>query len=197
MELSAFRGRVCNLGLSVYLAIWCGIVFWRIHYRRLDYSLDPSLLGLCTSRAHIGICVLVGAVWLPVDFSIIRQVAGSGLVIWYTVRNFKHLRSLNKRFEARGVPSPGFWRSSMVRQQMQVHVGVGIGGVAVCALGAEPAPTNWPLWVLSALSALIGAIQLFHAPLPESDVRRNLAWAAEDSETPPSFGRGGVLQFGN
>ena len=61
----------------------------------------------------------------------LRIGLGSVIIGVYSIRNFKHLRNMRKRFVIMGQASPGIWRSSMTRQQMQLYLGLGVGG-AVC-----------------------------------------------------------------
>ena len=113
------------------------LFYWKIHWRRLDYSLDTSFLGLFnttavsneSSRIHVAIGVVAGAVW---QIKRPWRYIGLFLFVLYTARNLKHLRKMYDGFQKMGVPAPAVIRSSMTRQQMQFHAGIGFGSLIVC-----------------------------------------------------------------
>ena len=89
--------------LNVLLSAFSLFVYWRIHFHRLDYSLDTSFLGFCrtdtvkneSSRVHAAYGALSGALWqIPVPWCF----AGPVLLLVYSVRNFKHLRKMHRGF---------------------------------------------------------------------------------------------------
>eukprot|EP00931_Biecheleriopsis_adriatica_P091563 TRINITY_DN65447_c0_g1_i1.p1 TRINITY_DN65447_c0_g1~~TRINITY_DN65447_c0_g1_i1.p1 ORF type:complete len:193 (-),score=17.14 TRINITY_DN65447_c0_g1_i1:21-599(-) len=165
--------------LNGFLICWCFYVYWGIHFRRLDYSRDVSFFGFGVtvnerSRIHLAIGILAGMLW-SVHGNTPCLLSGSALILLYTARNFKHLRILNSGFAVLGKPSPGIWRSSMMRQQMQMHMGLGVGGLLASAevfLSTRPIdPTHWPLRALCMCSLVLGAFTLCLPPVPE-DAKR-------------------------
>jgi hypothetical protein len=88
----------------------------------------------------------------------------------YSIRNFKHLRGLNATFKKMKMQSPGIMRSSMTRQQVQFHMGVGIGGF-VPLFRAEHAESTH-LWGILVATIVIGAVHLAHPPISEEKIQR-------------------------
>ena len=182
------------LALNVALAAWCFFAYWQIHHRRLDYSWDRSFLGFPAapsgvaneaSRVHVALGAVAGALRLASGHA---AHAAHALVAFYTLRNFKHARSLNRRCDKRGVARPGLLRSSMARQQLQLHMGLGLGGAAVQAAQAvfellKPSvrhhhqqvhePGDWALRMLCLCSLALGAAQLSLDPVPERERRED------------------------
>ena len=169
-----------ELALHAALSAWCLFAYWQIHHRRLDYSWDRSFLGFPSargavvneaSRAHVAIGAVVGALRLAGGARAAH--AAHALAALYTLRNFKHARSLNRRCDRRGVARPGLLRSSMARQQLQLHLGVGVGGGAVQMLGlgqhAAEIPGDRVLRALCLCSLALGAAQLSLGPVPERE----------------------------
>ena len=170
---------------------WCLFTWYRIHFCRLDYSTDTSMCGLTSSRAHMALGFVIGA-WTPSTYVLASSMGGWTLLalgwmlfLWYTVRNLKHLRKLRSGFEVAQKAPPSAWYSSMTRQQMQLHVGIGLGRLCAImgsvAAGLQPfAPLLWPLRALCVFSLFIGGVQLSLAPLPE-DARTTFAEWVGDS----------------
>ena len=143
-------------------------------YRGLDYSTDPSpLFALWTSKVHAGLGALIGALLQQGDGTVARGLA-LVLIVAYSVRNLKHRRMLDERFASVGQPFPGSWRSSMARQQMQLYIGIGAGGL----LFGGNVPSELviaTLCVLSVSSLVIGFVQLSLSPIPEAARRAFVA----------------------
>ena len=182
------------------LAVWCAFAYWQIHHRRLDYSWDRSFLGFPTapggvvneaSRVHVALGVVAGALRLASGAHTAH--AAHALVALYTLRNFKHARSLNRRCDKRGVARPGLLRSSMARQQLQLHLGVGVGGATVQAaqalglLGAsaqqqqQQQQVDCALLVVCLCSLALGAAQLSLGPVGERERREDRKLINENS----------------
>ena len=173
------------------LVVWCTFVWYQIHHRRLDYSTDPSMCGLTSSRVHVAVGVVVGSL-TPSTYVLAEATVGWTLLalgwalfVSYTVRNLKHRAKLRAGFEAAQKPPPSTWYSSMTRQQMQLHVGIGIGracAVIGCLASGDVQPFPpllWPLRVLCFFSLAIGGVQLSMPPLPE-DARSTFAeWVGD------------------
>ena len=155
-------------------------VWHRIHFRRLDYSTDPGMCLLLTTKVHVALGAAIGVVTastlVAIDAAIgwILLVIGWSLFLLYTVRNYKHVRKLRAGFVAARKASPSAWYSSCTRQQVQLHVGMAFGRlcavvISVAGTAAEPVPALlWPLRALSVFSLLIGVRQLSLPPLPEN-----------------------------
>ena len=177
---------------ELFLVLWCLYVYRGIVRDNLDFSLDPPrLYALSTSRLHTALGVAVGSIMLRVGVWPTRVALA--LFVAYTLRNFKHLRSLRVRFAAQHRARPSVWRSSMVRQQMQLHIGIGLGGLLhqLRALWRDPALThslpstavlNWEwlglqsdprtmLFALCGISLYIGVVQLAQDPIPAEEKR--------------------------
>ena len=189
-SITSFEAQLCTAEL--FLVIWCLYVYRGIVHNNLDFSLDPPrLYALPTSRFHTALGVVIGSLLLRVGIWPTRVA----LVLWaaYTLRNFKHLRSLRARFAAQSRACPSVWRSSMVRQQMQLHAGIGFGGLLhqLVALWRNPvlahsvpstAVLNWEwlglqsdpramLFALCGVSLYIGLVQLSQTPIPGEEKR--------------------------
>ena len=54
---------------------WCTFVWYKLHYRRLDYSTDPSMCGLTSSRVHMALGVAIGA-FTPSTYVLINAAIG-------------------------------------------------------------------------------------------------------------------------
>ena len=164
---------LCVLLILCSAWVWC-----RVHYGRLDYSTDPSLCGLWTTKVHVALGVLVGALTVG-DTSSGPTTLGWGVFALYTVRNLKHLRNLNRVFASVQRASPGVLGSSMTRQQVQLHLGLGLGRLGGSALVAMRPASPWPLRSLLAFTAVIGFAQLAQAPLPEKTRAQFAVWQTE------------------
>ena len=149
--------------------------YWQIHWTRLDYSLDTSLLGFFntatvrneSSRLHVLVGFVAGAAW---QRNTPWRYIGLFLFFLYTIRNLKHLQKLHEGFRRLGIPAPPAIRSSMTRQQMQFHVGIGLGGLIISltseALSVPHISSQWSLMALSLTTFIVGSFHLALAPVP-------------------------------
>lgn len=147
--------------------------YWQIHWKQLDYSLDTSFLGFFntakvrneSSRPHVLIGFVVGAVW-QINNTKWRYI-GLFLFFLYTIRNLKHLQKLHAGFQRLGIPAPPAIRSSMTRQQMQFHMGIGLGGLIISLTHPEAIITaQWPLMAIDLITLIVGSVHLVLAPVP-------------------------------
>jgi len=159
------------------LLVLCSAWVWRrVHYGRLDYCTDASLCGLWTTKLHVALGVLSGALTAS-DMSRLPAL-GWGLFALYTVRNLKHWQNMNRVFASVQRASPGVSGSSMTRQQVQLHLGLGLGRLGGSALAAMPPASPWPLRALLAFTATIGFAQLARPPLSEKARAKFVLWQA-------------------
>ena len=56
---------------------------------------------------------------------------------------------MNATFAAEGKPAPSFLRSSVTRQQMQIYIGIGIGGLAASLMAVHTAILSTDLGLVS------------------------------------------------
>jgi len=159
--------------LCTWLISFSATVWYRIHHHRLDYSTDPSLCGLWTTKAHVAIGVIVGA--LSVTSAV--PWVGYTLFLLYSLRNFKHLRNMNRVFGFKRRTAPGVLRSSMVRQQVQLHVGIGVSRCS--AAGLFHAEQTWFLRFVCLFTLAIGLAQLRQPPLADDERSRFKKWTSE------------------
>jgi hypothetical protein len=200
-----------SCALNASLIILCLTVWRQIHHSRLDFSLDPSVIGLASSKWHLALGLLIG-VLLQRNASLL--VLGIILLIAYTVRNFYHLARMRATFAWVGQRAPSPFRSSMVRQQTQLHVGIGAGGLLVHVLAwlfreyllrwealqsqngwitstPTPGPGVTPLRVVAVLcivSLVLAIVQLMHAPLSVAQRSQFKRWQQyRDTHTSNTF----------
>lgn len=158
---------------SVFIFAVSLFFYWKIHWRRLDYSLDTSFFGFFntatmkneSSRVHASLGLVAGAVW---QVTTPWCYFGLFLFFLYTIRNLKHLKKMHKGFRRLGIPAPAAIRSSMTRQQMQFQTGVGLGSLVMCLIPeANVVREQWSLLGLGLITFIVGFIHLTLAPVPE------------------------------
>ena len=159
---------------SAFIVAESFFFYWQIHWKQLDYSLDTSFFGFFNtatvrnegSRAHALFGLVAGSLF---QVTTPLRYVGLSLFFLYTIRNLKHLKKMHKGFQRLGIPAPSAIRSSMTRQQMQFHIGVGLGGLVVCLIPeAHAAHEQWSLLGLGLITCIIGSIHLALDPVPEN-----------------------------
>ncbi|MDC3321707.1 hypothetical protein OAV88_03815 [bacterium] len=161
--------------LNLVLFVWCMFVYAVIHYRRLDASHDRTFLGFGfgkqneSSRTHTFLGAVSGYCCHYTGYS---MAGGIGLLILYSLRNFKHeprLDPILRPNRQRPRPFPPIWRNSMCRQQMQFHAGLGLGSFLASYATSSFTTTSRSSSPSSALSMAILVVSvvwgLFHISL--------------------------------
>ena len=145
------------LFLSFVLSVVSFYCYWQIHFQRLDYSLDTSFFGFwntntapqerrrCNenSRLHTLDGFVTSVLWGT------KRKLGLVLFFIYTIRNIiKHVAKMRKGFSLMNQPPPPAIRSSTTRQQLQFHLGIGLG-VPLATLLMELDESSWYLLAAS------------------------------------------------
>ena len=157
---------------NLFLLFWCMFCYHQIHFRRLDFSFDVSFLGFGQhvnefSRVHMFLGLLTGVIWsLPSSCSFVLGCLG---LVLYSVRNLKHWRGLSAVFIQRKRLPPSAWRTSMCRQQVQFHCGMGLGGYLTSLFVAPLDFHMVAISVLCIVSLWIGIVPLFLGPVSSED----------------------------
>lgn len=176
--------------IEAFLLVWSAYLWHTIHHSRLDYSLDPSLYGLLTTKLHVALGVVIGLlVNMPSRCGM--PLMGQVMLGAYTVRNFYHLRRMRATFAWKKLKAPSPFRSSMMRQQVQLHLGIATTcmllrqtGIDV-SLSDSPSSFMWTRWhlaradlvaVLAAATFLLGIQQLALPPLSKKQKATFKEW---------------------
>ena len=164
------------LSASLLLAVSSVAFGFYIAIKRLDGSKDVTTsvywLGTWKAWGHLGIGLALGVLLSPVQWSDgdaewaywLRASAALVGVIVFAQRNLKHVRNLVANRLAQptdckeeyGDDSESAPMSSYVRQQLQLHAGVGVACFVSVLVWKPVANRAWIVWMLAACSILIG-----------------------------------------
>ena len=159
------------MDLHIVICITCilfgligGVIVSSTKYR--DLSKQSSFIGSFTSIGHVlvGLCagLLIYHANYPFDSDVLyttRRMAGLLVIVLFTYRNFKkHPDSTDRKLHECKMQSSRnrLLRSSFTRQQMQLAIGVGIGGLLARLVGDDPIESSLykmaPLWGVAGLT---------------------------------------------